>query len=146
MKTCIERFQVPQKAPGKLRCLGGQKGFLLIEVLVAVLLLSIASLSILQSTLMSYKTVIRNQRNSLAQQIALEKMEELAAENPANLGDGFDATEAELVYDSVPFTRVTDVTVNADNSRSVVVTVLANETSLGGTATLSNNFALWGTY
>jgi len=145
MKELTKQLRDPEQGVCGL-LIRQDRGFLLIEVLVAVLLLSIASLSILQSTVMSYKTVIRNQRNSLAQQIALEKMEELAGENPANLGDGFDATETGLVYDDISFTRVTEVTVNSDNSRTVVVSVAATETELGGEMTLSNNFALWGTY
>lgn len=122
-----------------------EKGFSLIEVLVGFSILSVVALNITYSSILSYKITKRNIRNSIASQLAHERMEDLAAVSPANLGDTYDETESDLEVENISFTRVTEVTVNADNSRSVTVTVTANAEELGGAAEVSNTFALWGT-
>lgn len=130
-----------------LNCEAGsnQRGMTLVEVLVALVLLSVVPLGLTYSSILSYKVIHRNQRHSVASQLALDRMEDLAATNPANLNDTFDETENNVVVDGASFTRITEVTLNADNSRTVLVTVTGNEASLGGRATVSSTFALWGT-
>lgn len=122
-----------------------QQGMSLMEVLAAIVLLSIVPLGLTYSTILSYKTIHRNERHSLASQLALDRMEDLAAMNPANLSNALDEVENNLIVENASFTRVTDVTLNPDNSRTVTVTVTGNDPSLGGRATVTSTFALWGT-
>ena len=122
-----------------------ETAFSLLEVMAAILLLSITTLGITRSTILSYRTGLRNERNGIALQLALQKMEDMAGVNPVTLSDANDAVETPLVIENLRFNRVTNVTVNGDNSRTVSVVVNSNKPELGGHAELENTFALWGT-
>lgn len=120
-----------------------QSGFSLVEALIAMLVLSVLALGMAHSTILAYKIEKRNLRNSVAQELAVRKMEELAAINPAFL-DGNDSASETVTSDGIPYTRTTSVTVNDDNSRTVTISVAGARAELGGTATIANTFALWG--
>jgi Tfp pilus assembly protein PilV len=121
-------------------------GLTMIEVLVALMLLSITSLSIAVATISAIKQTRRSERNSYATHLAFRKLEELASIDPSNLTDSYDASESNLTVDSISYTRTTDVTVNADNSRTVSVTVAPVNASRGKTVTYQSTFALWGSH
>lgn len=119
-----------------------QKGLSIIEAMVSVSLLSVLMLATAHGISTSFKTTKREIRDSEALQLALEKMEQLAAIDPSTLTAAESGTEA-LTVDSIAFSRVTTVTVNADTSRTVQVQVTSTEQG-GGNVSLSNTFALWG--
>ena len=117
-------------------------GFSLIEVLVAMALLSVVMLSLSYNVIVSYRLMKRNERNSIAQQLAFEKMEQLAAVRPLSLSSANDLTETK-VRSNISFTRTTTVLVNTDTSRTVTVSVNNNVHSLGGSASVTNTFVSW---
>lgn len=122
----------------------GEGGFSLVEVMVAILILSVISLGSAYCTIMSLKVEKRNVRNAVAQELAVQKMEELAAMNPSSLSSANSVTESNVTYKNISYTRTTSISVNADNSRSITVTVNGNNSSLGGSASISTTYALWG--
>ena len=121
-----------------------QRAFTLIETLLAVSLLSVAAMGVAMSAIESQRITKRNLRNSYAAQLALEKMEQLAATDPSTLSSLSNSTETSLTKDNVAFTRQTTIVVNADASRTVTVSVTGNQASLGGQSTFTDTFPLWG--
>ena len=123
---------------------GSEAGTGLIDVLVAMLLLSFLGASLSSSTNLSFSAFKRAKRQSLASQLAIETLESLAATNPANLDDADDLVETGISRESVTFNRTTDVTVNADGSRTVTVTVTGAKSKLGGSASYTSTYPMWG--
>lgn len=119
-----------------------EKGFTLIETLVAVALIAITMLALGQSVATADRSMKRGYRNSTALELAVQKLEQLGAVDPSTLSAASGGTET-LTSNGISFTRVTTVTVNADNSRSVTVQVTGT-LGKGGNATLSNTFSEWG--
>lgn len=123
----------------------GIRAFSLLEVLAAILLLSITSLGVARSTIISYKTMLREEHQAAALQLARLKLEELAAQSPITLNDANSSVETNVAFGAMKFNRTTVVLVNADNSRTITVNVMNTNPALGGHATLTDTFALWGT-
>jgi len=124
--------------------LKNEDGFSLVEVLVALILSSIVALGIMQSTLTSYRFSQRMVNDSLAGQLALEKMEEISSISPQTLDDTDDAVEDPVVRNNISFIRTVDVSINADRSRTVAVRVQSKNSHIAIDTTLTNSFALWG--
>lgn len=70
-------------------------------------------------------------------------IEAFAALDPITLSDADDVTEA-LTKNGITFTRAIDITVNADQSRTVDVEVSEDEGHLTVSAQGSSTYALWG--
>jgi hypothetical protein len=77
--------------------------------------------------------------------LAIQRIEEYAGVDAANLSDADDQTENNLTYGNMDltFTRVTNVTIDADNTRKVDVTVTCNSTIFNSSVSYSSTFALW---
>ncbi|NMC64511.1 MAG: prepilin-type N-terminal cleavage/methylation domain-containing protein [SAR324 cluster bacterium] len=125
--------------------LGGSQGFSLIEVMATILILAVTGLAIARSTIVSYRIMHRNERNAIALQLALQAMEEYATLSPVTLSASNDRSEPLVIYNNMKFARTSTVTVNGDNSRTVSIVVTPVDSELGGAATLTNTFPLWGT-
>jgi len=121
-----------------------EKGMSLLESLAAISILSVVGLSLTYSTIASYKLTHRNIRNSVAAQLALERMEEMAARNPSTLSSADNELEEAVYVDNMSFSRNTEIEVNVDGSRTIFVDVETNNESLGGRSSVVNTFALWG--
>jgi len=121
-----------------------QQGFSLIEVLVAMVILSVVGLAVANNTIKSYSFMKRSIRNSLATQLALDKLEMVSAVNPTTLDSSDNTVETSVISKNISFTRTTTITVNSDNSRTVTVEVNGNTESLGGRAIYTNRLSLWG--
>ncbi len=121
-----------------------ERGLSLIESLVAITILAVLGLSITYNTIYSYRITLRNIRYSVAAQLALERIEQLAARDPIGISSDNNENESLMRNGNMEFVRTTVVTINADNSRTVRVDVVAADESLGGRSSLSNTFALWG--
>lgn len=121
-----------------------QSGFGILEVMVAIVVLAIVSLTTARASIVSYINLNSSMRNSMATQLAIEKLEQFAATDPSTLTSASGGTESAVKQDNVTFTRTTTVTVNADSSVSVTVAVVATDSARGGRYTASNTFPLWG--
>lgn len=122
-----------------------EKGFSLIETLVALTILATVGLSLSYSMITAIRASRRAERNSVASQLAFRKMEELAQVNPNNLSNANDLTESALTVNGIAYTRVTNVTVNADGSRTVDITASPKNDRYGSPVTYRSSFFLWGT-
>lgn len=120
-----------------------EAGLFLIESLVVVLLFGVLGLILAHSNILSSKIRNRSSTNALAMQLATERMEALGAIDPATL-DASDNVTDSVSREGKTFTRQVQITVNADASRSIAVSIRNTVSSLGGTASLANRFALWG--
>ena len=69
-------------------------------------------------------------------------LENYSAVDPVLLGDDNDATDSVQV-NHMSFTRIIDVTVNANRSRTVNISVQSNSEQIATAANVSNSFALW---
>jgi type II secretory pathway pseudopilin PulG len=121
---------------------GEETGSIILEVLVAIVILSIMGLALVQSILMSLRTREHAVRTSLAMQVASDSLEEVSATNPSMLSDANDRND-QVTRAGVSFTRLIDVTVNADGSRTIDVSVVGTTTKLGGKANLSVTVIPW---
>lgn len=108
-----------------------------------MILFAIVGLSITFSNVMMLSGRGRVRHNSLASQIAIETLEEFAGLDPSTLGDSNDSS-SDLSRDGVDFHRSVNVTASADGSRTIAVVVTCPLCRYGGTASLANNFPLWG--
>lgn len=122
----------------------GESGFSIVEALVAIVLLAIVGLASAKNSIMSMSTLKRSMRNSIATQLAVEKLEELGSIDPINLDATDNLVEAAVTQDNISFNRTTTIVVNADQSRSITVVVAANDENLGGSYTATSRFSLWG--
>jgi len=124
--------------------LADEKGLFLIDVIVAILLSAIIAMGLTQSALVSYRYSQKAIADSVATQLALEKLEEYGTINPETLSDGDQQIETEIIREGISFRRQLDVSINALRSRVITVQVTSNKAKLSTDITLSNAFALWG--
>lgn len=119
-------------------------GVSLIEVMASILISSIIALGILKSAIAANNTSARSIRDNIAMQLAIEKMEEFSRTDPSTLDDGDDLSESGVTRDTYSFARISDVTIEADGTRTVNITVTSDATKTGSSVTIENSFALWG--
>ncbi len=115
------------------------------EVMVGMSIAAILSLAIANNTITSLRTAHRTEAHHAASRLASDKLEELAAIDSIVLDDTYDLTENSVSYPGInaTFTRVTDVTINADDTRSISVTVTSNNALLSAEVEFETTFALW---
>ena len=123
--------------------INSERGFSLVEMLASCGIFAILGLGLANSILMMHQTRGKTYHNSLASQIAIESIENFQSYDPATLTSA-NSSSATVVRDGIRFLRRIIVSVNTDQSRSVNVQVTCPSCKLGGQATVSNNFPLWG--
>ena len=119
-----------------------QRGLTVMEVLVAVLMLSIMGLGLVQSSLLTAHARAVNIRNSVATQIAEETLEKYVAVDPSTLTDVSEQTTTQN-KDGINFTQKLSIASSADGSKLVTVEVQANPV-IGAGATLTLRVMPWG--
>lgn len=122
-----------------------QRGVGLIEVLVSISLISILGAGLAMNTIVSYRANKIIEVGNAAHNLAIQKIEEFAGIDAVDLDDADDLTENSVVYSglSMTFTRVTNVTVNANNTRQVDVTVTCNNTLFDTPVNYRATFSVW---
>lgn len=120
-------------------------GMSLIEVLVAITLLSLSGLAISNSAIHAFQSLKFVELNHVANILAISKMEEIAARDTVEIDTSLNGIESSVEWADleITFSRSTDVTVNADGSRSVVISVSTNDQVYATTVRFQNTFALW---
>lgn len=118
-------------------------GFGLLEILVSIVIMGLISLGLAYSMATSFKVSNRTVHHAVAAQLAQETMEDYFSIDPQSLDDTDDFTDT-VTYDGDSYTRTVDITVNTDRSRTVEISIIGVNSLLGGSATVSNSFALWG--
>lgn len=121
-----------------------EQGFSIIEVVASLLMVALISLGVMKSSLLSHKTVNLNQLEAVANQLAVEKLEEFAGIDPINISTADNSTETNLQRKNTTFSRVVQVSINSDQSRTVLVTVTGNLSILNVNQSVSSTFSVWG--
>lgn len=132
----IEKIQLQHEDEG---------GFTILSVLVAVVLLAVVSLALSRNTMSSLRIMRLTEVNNAASNLAVSKIEEIAANDAANIDASLSDVENPLAYPgmSVTFTRTTNVVVNADNTRTISVQVASNHSALPTTVNFSTALSVW---
>jgi Tfp pilus assembly protein PilX len=122
-----------------------EAGIAVMEVLIALVLITIVGVSLSWSVLTSLVAMKKVEMNNAASGLAISKIEELAAVEVSHLNNTYSAAESAVLVDGIDisFTRITEVQVNADNSRTVAVTVSSNSSTVPTEVSMSSRFALW---
>ncbi|MCB0320179.1 MAG: hypothetical protein KDD60_04580 [Bdellovibrionales bacterium] len=118
-----------------------ESGMYIAEALVAITLLAVMGLGLAQATILSLKTRQKAAYDSVAHQLAVERMEEFANEDPASLMNG-DSWDEKIERGVMSFNRNSSVVVNSNGSRTVYVDVIALSDRTESSASLSNTFYL----
>lgn len=129
------------------------KGFTLVEVLVSAGLLAVIALGVgtnIITTFMVHKTVLVNEALN---DLATEKIETYSSVNPLEMDDSnYDDSEPDggntltvgYLSNNITFSRSTDVVVNADDSRSIIVNVTCLHPLFSGkSVTKTTTFMRW---
>lgn len=82
---------------------------------------------------------------NLATNLAVSKIEELSGVDPTTLDAGDNSTETGLVIEGheITFDRETEITVNADGSRTITVSVSSPSALLLAPVDYTTRFAPW---
>ena len=122
-----------------------EEGFTILSVLVAVVLLAIISLALSRNTMSSLKIMRLTEVNNAASNLAVSKIEEIAANDAADIDNSLDQTEGSVPYPGmdITFTRTTDVTVNADETRTINVQVASNNSALPTSVEFETGLSVW---
>ena len=115
------------------------------EALVALFLFSLVGLGLAKSMITSISLQKQAEIGNLARNLAVSKAEELSGVNIDNLNNSYDSTESNLTVTghNIKFTRVTDVTVNSDGSRTIDISVSSTSFVMTKPVTYSTRFAPW---
>ncbi len=122
-----------------------KRGSSLIEVMVAMAILAIVGLGVAQSAIYGIKYQKSAEIGNVARNLAISKAERLSAIPLNTLDNSYDSIESNLTAPghTIIFRRTTDITVNADGSRSIDITVSTTNPVLLNVATYSTRFAPW---
>ena len=122
-----------------------EAGVTVIEAVVSIVILSIVGIAITGNLFVALRTAKTTEINHIASSLAASKLEELSAIDPIDLGPAFSEVEEEVVWPdlNMSFTRETEVTINADSSRTAKVIVMSNHSALKSKVQFQSNFALW---
>ncbi len=125
--------------------LNEEAGFALVEALVSILIMAVISLGIAQNLIGALRTAKFTEVNHAASSLAISKMEELAAIDVSALNASHSSSESSVTWPGldISFSRDTTVVVNADESRTVDVTVTSNSSKVSTSVDFSTTFATW---
>lgn len=121
----------------------GKKGFLLLELLLAMVLLAFFTLSIMSANLSVLRSRAANKSRMIATEIAARTLEQYAALNPINLSSANDFIDS-VEQSGFTFSRSVTVSILADQSRQVVVSVANAGGNEATTVSLSGVYSMWG--
>ena len=122
-----------------------QRGFSMVEVLIGTFLLAVMGLALSNSLIYSIRSHKYVEIGNVAKNLAVSKTEELSGVRIDLLNDSYDSTENNVAVSGhqITFKRVTNVTVNADGSRTIDVTVSSGSNTLLSSASYSTTYAPW---
>lgn len=115
------------------------------EVMVSIVLLAIVGLANTGSLITGLQANKRTEVTNHLHNLAISKIEEFAGIDVIQIDASDSTTENNLTTagTNLTFTRITNVVVNADGSRTVSVTVTCNSDRFNGQASYTSTFALF---
>lgn len=120
-----------------------EKGSLMLDALVSIVLSSILAAGLTQSMMVAYRYSHKEVTDSGATQLAIERLEQYANQNPEGLADGDQVIE-NVTKNGISYRVQVDVSLDVNRTRDVTVTVSSLRTKLPTEVQLTNSFALWG--
>ncbi|MDC0357211.1 type II secretion system GspH family protein [Oligoflexia bacterium] len=122
-----------------------EAGFALMEVLVSIVIASLAATGVALSLSTALKVEKLTEVHLAASTLASSKIEQLASIDPLNLDATDNSTETAVTFPglNMTFTRTVTVTVNVDDSRTLAVDVSSNNDGIPSTVDFVTTFALW---
>src|SRR3990167_7562709 len=102
------------------------EGLSLIETVFGIFFIALLGIALGYSQILSLQTTSKSNNVSAASQLALEKLEEFAAQDPEALSSADNETESDVEHGSMSFTRTSTITIESDRSRTATVTVTSN--------------------
>lgn len=123
----------------------GEAGMTILSVLVAVVILAVVSLALSRNTMASLRIMRLTEINNAASNLAVSKIEELAARDASDIDSSLSEAETSVNYPgmNVTFSRTTTVVVNADNTRTINVEVRSNHEGLPTSVSFSTGLSVW---
>lgn len=122
-----------------------QAGFLMLELMVALVVLAIVGLAVTTSAYSGLRFQKQAEIGNFARNIAVSRIETLAGVPTASLSSSYNETNTSVTQTgtNVVFRRSTTITTNADGSKTVSVTVSSTSALLSSPITLTSQFASW---
>lgn len=124
---------------------GEQYGFGLLEVLVSIVLISIVAIAVLYSLSTAMTVAKLTEVHYAASSIASSRIEELSAIDIKDLDSSFNEVNTPITWGglNITFLRSVTVMVNADDSRTIRVTVVSDNKALPADINFTTRFARW---
>ena len=122
-----------------------QSGIGMFDLMVSITLIGIASVGLLGSVSVSMNAFKYSEYNLIAHNLASSKLEHLASINSSSLDSSLSGTETGLSSSgtNMTFSRTTTVTVSADGSKKVVVSVTGSDSRYPHTITKESTYSVW---
>lgn len=140
-------MQVASSASHNRSPVAGERGVTLMEALVAMLLAGLIGGAMVANLQFSLRMSKYTEIHHAASAIALNRMEQMAAVDVLDLtAASFNESQVTTPWASlngITFRRSTTITVNADTSRTAVVTVDVLGYDLPVTVTYQNRYTIW---
>ena len=120
-----------------------EKGLAILDIMGALMFLGIVLGIYARSAATNYKSVDKNARYVRSLNIAQQSLESLLQVNPATLSDANDVNDT-VKEDGISYTRNIDITINANLSRTIDISVSAQNVSRTANVNLTHTTSLWG--
>lgn len=120
-----------------------EKGLAILDIMGALMFLGIVLGIYARSAATNYKSVDKNARYIRSLNIAQQSLESLLQVNPATLSDANDVNDT-VKEDGISYTRNIDITINANLSRTIDISVSARNVSRAANVNLTHTTSLWG--
>lgn len=118
----------------------------MVEALVTMVLIGIACLGFVLSQSTAIRIAKMTEAHYAASSLAASKVEMLASIDSSELDSTYNETAALVTWpglNNVVFTRTTTITVHADNSKTINVTVDSSNTNIPAHVNFVTTFATW---
>ena len=122
-----------------------EDGFTVVELMLGILIISIMGLATMSSIVGSYRIAARLELNYSAHFLAIAKAEELSSIKVDNLDASDSSSETGLLAPgyNLTFSRVTTITVNADETRDIAIQVSNEEGPYTVQITYNTTLSSW---
>lgn len=122
-----------------------ERGITMMEVLVGLLLMGIIGMMFASSFTTGLRVATITAANHAASCLATSRMEELAAVDTLDLDSSYNENAVSVSWPDIsfPFARTTQVITNADNSRTITVSVSSTNSAVPTSVSFSTTLAMW---
>ena len=129
----------------EIRGTSDEDGISMIEVMVSIVLIGILASGITSSLQTSLRVAKKTEVHYAASSLAASRVEDLAAIDIGDVDSSLNEVGTQVNWPglNLDFFRTTTVTINADDSRTIDVTVSCTHATVPTTVDFSTTFARW---